>query len=90
MTKEKTKNLKRLPKKKLNHTNEINKLRKQIIQLQTENNLLKTFNKPSASQKIEIIEEFLSWVADEGNDANTVHSFFEYKNKLKKEEKHFE
>ena len=69
MSKKKIKNIRQQPKKnKSNYKFEFEKLHKENIQLKNENTLLKAFNQPTATQKIEILEEYYNWVEDEGND----------------------
>lgn len=87
MSKKKIKNVKyqAIKHNKINYKIEFEKLKKQNIQLQTENSLLKAFNRPTATQKIEILEEYYDWVVEEGNDANAIYTIHEYKKKLKKQ-----
>ena len=92
MSKKKIKNTRQQPKKnnKLNYKLEFEKLRKENIQLKNENTLLKAFNQPTATQKIEIIEEYYHWLADEEIDANQAITLFTYKKKLKKQARQYE
>lgn len=92
MSKKKIRNLKHQPQKqnKLNYKFEFEKLRKENIQLKNENTLLKAYNQPTATQKIEILEEYYHWLADEEIDANQVITLFTYKKKLKKQARQYE
>lgn len=92
MSKKKVRNLKHQPQKqnKLNYKLEFEKLHKENLQLKNENTLLKAFNQPTATQKIEILEEYYDWLADEEIDANQAITLFTYKKKLKKQARQYE
>lgn len=75
---------------KIDYKIKYEQLHKQFQKLETENVLLRSFSKPTPEQKIEILEEYYNWVTKEGDDANHIHTFIEYKNKLKRQVKQHE
>ena len=68
---------------KIDYKAEYKKLEKQCNKLQIENNLLRTFNKPTAKQKLEILDEYYDWIACKEFDANAIITFNSYKRLLK-------
>ena len=85
-----------MPKQKINKKIQVDykakykALEKQCQSLKLENSLLKTFNKPTKQQKIQTIESYYTWLAEEELDANAAHSLFLYKKKINKEVEDYE
>lgn len=75
-------------KKRISYKSKYEKLQKTYNKLELENNTLKMFYKPTCADKIKIIEEYYMFCTNEGYDANSIHCFFEYKQKLQKEIKY--
>lgn len=63
------------------------RLKKEYDKIKVENMLMRSLNKPTASQKIEILVDYYNWTVENEYDANSVQAYFLYIKKLKKSEK---
>jgi len=86
MSKKKIKNTRQQPHEKLTRLQtELKRLYDENTKLKNVNMLLKAFTKPTASQKIQVLEEYYDWLEEKDYDANQADTYFAYKKKLKKQ-----
>ena len=72
---------------KINYKLKFKTLEKEFIKLQAENLLLKSFNQPRYEDKVKILDDYYSFCEEEDYDANKIHTYIEYKKKLKNQDK---
>ena len=71
-------------KSKVNYKSKYLHLKNKYENLLKQNSVLQLFHVPTVKQKLEAIEEYFDYLSQKDYDANTMQSFCEYKQYLKK------
>ena len=70
-------------KKQVNYKQKYLSLKDKYNALVLKNSISKLIYEPTPTQKIEIIDNYYSFICEEELDANDIHTFYAYKQKLK-------
>lgn len=75
-------------KNKTNLQQKYNKLLRENANLKTQNNLLQTFYKPTAKDKLQSIEDYFKWCTKNDYDCRLLETYLEYKDEIEKRSKY--